>query len=59
MKSLIEQKKVLIHLEVNNETNLFNHEYILHIYELTKSNKFKQHLYSLFVFSLWYKKEYL
>lgn len=46
-------------VEVNNETNLFNHEYILHIYELSKSNKFKQHLYSLFVFSLWYRKEYL
>ncbi|MCG3672199.1 asparagine synthase (glutamine-hydrolyzing) [Aliarcobacter butzleri] len=46
-------------VEVNNETNLFNHEYILHIYDLSKSNKFKQHLYSLFVFSLWYKKEYL
>lgn len=46
-------------VEVNNETNLFNHEYILHIYKLSKSNKFKQHLYSLFVFSLWYKKEYL
>lgn len=46
-------------VEVNNETNLFNHGYILHIYELSKSNKFKQHLYSLFVFSLWYKKEFL
>ncbi|MCT7614284.1 asparagine synthase (glutamine-hydrolyzing) [Aliarcobacter butzleri] len=46
-------------VEVNNQTDLFNHEYILHIYELSKSNKFKQHLYSLFVFSLWYKKEYL
>lgn len=46
-------------VEVNNETNLFNHEYILHIYELSKSNKFKQHLYSLFIFSLWYKKGYL
>ncbi|MCT7648733.1 asparagine synthase (glutamine-hydrolyzing) [Aliarcobacter butzleri] len=46
-------------VEVNNETNLFNHEYILHIYQLSKSNKFKQHLYSLFIFSLWYKKEYL
>ena len=46
-------------VEVNNQTNLFNHEYILHIYELSKSNKFKQHLYSLFVFSLWYKKEFL
>ena len=46
-------------IEVNNQTNLFNYEYILHIYELSKSNKFKQHLYSLFVFSLWYKKEFL
>ena len=46
-------------LDVNNNTNLFNDEYILHIYELSKSNKFKQHLYSLFIFSLWYKKEYL
>ena len=46
-------------VEVNNSTNLFNYEYILHIYELSKSNKFKQHLYSLFVFSLWYKKEFL
>ena len=46
-------------VDVNNQTNLFNHQYILHIYELSKSNKFKQHLYSLFVFSLWYKKEYL
>ena len=46
-------------LEVNKATNLFNDSYILHIYELSKSNKFKQHLYSLYVFSLWYKKEYL
>ncbi|MDZ7819865.1 MAG: asparagine synthase (glutamine-hydrolyzing) [Aliarcobacter sp.] len=46
-------------LDVNKTTNLFNDSYILHIYELSKSNKFKQHLYSLFVFSLWYKKEYL
>ena len=46
-------------LEVNKETNLFNDEYVLHIYELSKSNKFKQHFYSLFIFSLWYKKEFL
>ncbi|MBP7784113.1 MAG: asparagine synthase (glutamine-hydrolyzing) [Aliarcobacter sp.] len=46
-------------LDVNKATNLFNDSYILHIFELAKSNKFKQHLYSLFIFSLWYKKEYL
>ena len=46
-------------LDVNNETNLFNNDYIMHIYELAKANKFKQHLYSLYVFSLWFKKEFL
>jgi len=46
-------------LEVNKITNLFNDEYIKYIYTLASSNKFKQHLYSLFVFSLWYKRVYL
>ncbi|MEN8717900.1 MAG: asparagine synthase-related protein, partial [Sulfurovum sp.] len=46
-------------LKVNNETNLFNETYIKHIYELAKSRKFKQHLYSLYVFSKWYEKEYM
>ncbi len=46
-------------LRVNRQTNLFNDDYIKHIYELAKSRKFKQHLYSLFVFSKWYEKEYM
>lgn len=46
-------------LSVNRETNYFKNEYIKEIYELARDNKFKQHLYSLFVFSLWYKKRYL
>lgn len=46
-------------LYVNKNTMLFNEEYIKYIYNLAKNNKFKQHLYSLFVFSIWYKKEYL
>jgi len=46
-------------LEVNKITNFFNDEYIKYIYSLASSNKFKQHLYSLFVFSLWYKRVYL
>ena len=56
-----EYKKEILNaiVEVNNQTNLFNHKYKLNIYELSKSNKYKQHLYSLFVFSLWFKKEYL
>ncbi|RXI28145.1 asparagine synthetase B family protein [Aliarcobacter trophiarum] len=46
-------------LEVNKQTQFFNENYLKHIFTLASSNKFKQHLYSLFVFSLWYKKIYL
>src|SRR5574344_1725843 len=46
-------------LEVNRQTGFFNENYLKQIYTLASSNKFKQHLYSLFVFSLWYKKVYL
>lgn len=46
-------------LKVNNETNLFNDEYIKQIYILSKNRKFKQHLWSLLVFSRWYEKTYL
>ncbi|RXJ93704.1 asparagine synthase (glutamine-hydrolyzing) [Malaciobacter molluscorum] len=46
-------------LEVNNQTNLFNNQYIKHIYDLAKTRKFKQHLWSLYIFSRWYKKQYL
>jgi len=46
-------------LNVNNETNLFNEEYLKQIYNLSKSRKFKQHLWSVFIFSRWYEKNYL
>ena len=46
-------------LEVNRQTQFFNENYLKHIYTLASSNKFKQHLYSLYIFSLWYKKTYL
>ena len=46
-------------LEVNRQTTFFNENYLRQIYSLASSNKFKQHLYSLFIFSLWYKKIYL
>ena len=46
-------------IDVNNTTNLFNEIYIRQLYALSLDKKFKQHLYSLFVFSLWFKKEYI
>ncbi len=46
-------------LKVNRETNLFNEEYLKQIYSLSKNRKFKQHLWSIFVFSKWYHKTYL
>ena len=46
-------------LLVNQHTNLFNEEYVKQIFALAKQNKFKQHLWSLYIFSKWFKKEYL
>jgi asparagine synthase (glutamine-hydrolysing) len=46
-------------LEVNNQTGFFNEEYVLFIYNQGVKNKFKQHLYALWLFSKWYKKNYL
>ena len=46
-------------IDVNNTTKLFNETYIRHLYELSLNRKFKQHFYSLFIFSLWFKKEYI
>jgi len=46
-------------IEVNKQTNLFNDEYILYIYENAKNNKLKQHFYALWHFSKWYRKIYL
>lgn len=46
-------------LEVNKETKLFNEEYLKHIYTLSSQKKFKQHLWTIFIFSKWFKKIYL
>ncbi|WP_258238278.1 asparagine synthase (glutamine-hydrolyzing) [Arcobacter sp. CECT 8983] len=46
-------------LEVNKETNLFNDEYLKQIYSLSSQRKFKQHLWTIFIFSKWFKKIYL
>ncbi len=46
-------------LKVNEETNLFNSEYLKQIYNLSSQRKFKQHLWTIFIFSKWFKKTYL
>lgn len=45
-------------LDVNKETGFFNESYIHQIFHLAKEKKFKQHLWSLFVFSKWFKRTY-
>lgn len=45
--------------EVNDESSLFNESYLEHIFILAKNKKFKQHLWAIYVFSKWYKKEYM
>ncbi len=46
-------------LEVNKETDYFNETYLRQIFELARGRKFKQHLWSIFIFSKWFKKTYL
>ena len=45
-------------LRVNAQTDYFNEEYVKFIYERGKDKKFKQHLWSLFIFSKWFEKVY-
>ena len=45
-------------LEVNDQTGFFNENYLKQIFHLAKDRKFKQHLWSLFVFSKWFKRTY-
>ena len=44
---------------VNKATNLFNENYLQYIYSEAKQNRFKQHFYALWHFSIWYYKNYL
>jgi len=46
-------------LAVNKETNLFKEDYLKHIYSLSSQKKFKQHLWTIFIFSKWFNKTYL
>lgn len=45
-------------LSVNKQTGFFNEEYVKFIYTQGEKNKFKQHLYALWLFSKWYKKNF-
>jgi asparagine synthase (glutamine-hydrolysing) len=52
-------KEILtIILEVNEQTGFFNESYLKQIFHLAQDKKFKQHLWSLFVFSKWFKRTY-
>ena len=46
-------------LVVNKEANLFNESYVKYIYNEASQNRFKQHFYALWHFSIWYYKNYL
>lgn len=45
--------------EVNSEIGVFNDNFIIFLYEEGKNGRFKQHIYSLFLFCKWYKKVYM
>ena len=45
-------------LKANKYHQLFNDNYIQELYLLSRKNKFKQHIYALWIFSRWYIKNY-
>ena len=46
-------------IDVNRQSGLFNDDYLKKIYTLSSQKKFKQHLWTIFIFSKWFKKIYL
>lgn len=46
-------------IHVNKYTGYFNEEYLKFIYEQGRNKKFKQHLWSIFIFSRWFEKNYM
>ena len=46
-------------LEVNKTLRLFNEDFIKFLYQQAKNNKFKQHLWNLYIFARWFKQTYL
>lgn len=46
-------------LEVNQQLDLWNNDVIISLFEAGRNQKFKQHVWSLFIFSKWFKKVYM
>ena len=46
-------------LRVNKELNIFNEEFVKFLYNEAKEKKFKQHIWSIFIFSRWFERFYL
>ncbi len=55
----IQDHNINIVLDVNRKSKLFNEEYLVSLISQASKGRFKQHFWALYVFSVWYKKEFL
>jgi len=55
---LKEENELKIIVDVNRKSKIFNEEYLKEIIK-TGHKRYKQHLWTLYLFSRWYKKEFL
>ena len=55
----IQQHNINIILDVNRKSKLFNEDYLITLLAQSSKGRFKQHLWALYVFSVWYRKEFL
>ncbi len=55
---LKEENEIRLIVDVNRKSKIFNEEYLKEIIK-TGHKRYKQHLWTLYLFSRWYKKEFL
>ncbi len=55
---LKEENELRLIIDVNRKSKIFNEEYLKEIIK-TGHKRYKQHLWTLYLFSRWYKKEFL
>ena len=46
-------------LKVNTQTNFFNRDKLVYIFNMAKEGKMKQQLWSIYIFCRWYEREFL
>ena len=59
LHNLFGDKILEVILEANEHHKLFKKAFVIELFDASKNNHFRQHIWTLYIFSRWYKKIYL